>query len=102
MMRLQLDDVLLASTRTASRGLLFGLCLICGSVSSSHSLHGAEIAVSTAKSFPPQINAEADPLCVNSGTLVICGGGILPSKILDRFLELGGGPLGEEMKDEFG
>ncbi len=92
MMRLQLDDVLLASTRTASRGFLFGLCLICGSVSSSHSLHGAEIAVSTAKSSPPQINAEADPLCVNSGTLVICGGGILPSKILDRFLELGGGP----------
>lgn len=38
------------------------------------------------------VNLESDPLAVSAGSLVICGGGVLPPKLIDRFVELGGGP----------
>ena len=39
----------------------------------------------------PPANAENNPQLVSSGTLFICGGGVLPGKLLERFVELGGG-----------
>lgn len=39
----------------------------------------------------PDVNFESDPLAVSNGSLVICGGGVLPPKLIDRFVELGGG-----------
>ena len=53
----------------------------CGVAGMSRSLPAAEIIT----------NPENDPLCVKSGSLVICGGGVLPGKLIDRFVELGGG-----------
>lgn len=35
---------------------------------------------------------EQNPQYVPSGSLVICGGGALPAKLMDRFVDLGGGP----------
>ncbi len=40
---------------------------------------------------PPNEESHAQYL-VGPGALVICGGGILPGKLVDRFVELGGGP----------
>jgi cyanophycinase len=37
-------------------------------------------------------NSENDPMCIKSGSLMICGGGVLPGRLIDRFIELGGGP----------
>lgn len=36
--------------------------------------------------------SENDPVHVKSGSLMICGGGVLPSSLFERFIELGGGP----------
>ena len=45
----------------------------------------------TVFSVEPQPNAENNPQLVSSGSLVICGGGFLPPKLIERFVELGGG-----------
>ena len=37
-------------------------------------------------------DAETNPKVVPPGTLFICGGGILPSHVTERFIELSGGP----------
>ena len=54
---------------------------ICGGAWMPRNLPAAEIITTP----------ENDPLCVTSGSLVICGGGVLPGKLIDRFVELGGG-----------
>ncbi len=39
----------------------------------------------------PLSAAEYNPQFVSPGTLFICGGGVLPSQLIDRFIEFGGG-----------
>lgn len=46
----------------------------------------------TSQCAEPPLNSESNPQIVSPGSLVICGGGILPPKLIDRFIELGGGP----------
>lgn len=46
----------------------------------------------TCQSAEPQTSAESNPQLTTSGTLFICGGGILPGNLIDRFIEYGGGP----------
>ena len=57
---------------------LIAICVVAGMFSK---LNAADL----------QTNNENDPVYVKSGSLVICGGGVLPSKLIDRFVELGGG-----------
>lgn len=54
---------------------------ICGANPMSQRLVAGEISYS-----------ENDPVHVKSGSLMICGGGVLPSSLIERFIELGGGP----------
>ncbi|WP_397570283.1 cyanophycinase [Schlesneria sp. T3-172] len=46
----------------------------------------------SSQSHAADFQTENDPLYTKSGSLVICGGGVLPHTLLDRFIELGGGP----------
>ena len=58
------------------------LLMICQTMGSSAVGLGAE----------PLPSSESNPQHVSPGSLVICGGGVLPGRLLDRFVELGGGP----------
>ena len=56
------------------------------------------IAVCSFSAYPcpssakePLSTVENNPQYVTAGTLFICGGGTLPGKLLDRFIQLGGG-----------
>ena len=81
MMRLQLNECIrLQMIRGATRVAL-ALAIICGANQMSQGVHAANIPG----------NPENDPLCIKSGSLMICGGGVLPARLFDRFVELGGG-----------
>lgn len=61
---------------------VFSILLLIGNTGMQQAAHGAD----------PQSIPETSPQFVSPGSLVICGGGILPSKLIDKFVELGGGP----------
>ncbi len=81
MTRLQLKptavhDRIAKAVRISTVLMLFGIAEM------SRNLNSAE---------PPD-NPENDPQYITSGSLVICGGGQLPAQLIERFIELGGGP----------
>ena len=80
-MRLQLDRGLVWRIIRKATHVAFAISAMCGASGKSNCSIAAEIP-----SVP-----ETDPLCIKSGSLMICGGGNLSSKLLDRFIELGGG-----------
>jgi cyanophycinase len=82
MMRLQLNRRDLRRMIRALVPFVVILLMICGFAGMSRSVTAGESLA----------NTESDPLCVKSGSLVICGGGVLPGKLIERFVELGGGP----------
>jgi cyanophycinase len=65
-----------------TRFTVFFLLLLTGIAGMQKAVLGAD-----AQSIP-----ESSPQFVTPGSLVICGGGILPAKLIDKFIELGGGP----------
>ena len=82
MMRLQLHE---SAERPLSRTLphVLALMLFCCEVGGMPR---------TCQSAEPNLNAENNPHLTTDGTLFICGGGILPANLIDRFIEYGGGP----------
>ena len=82
MMRLQLDEFIGWRLIRKTIQSALTIAMIFGAAGMLQSVRATEIPS----------NSESDPLCIKSGSLMICGGGILPSKLLDRFIELGGGP----------
>ncbi len=82
MMRLQLNRLVRSRMIRALVPFVLIFMTFCGVAGMFRSLPAAEIVT----------NPETDPLCINSGSLVICGGGVLPGKLIERFVELGGGP----------
>src|SRR4051812_32051859 len=82
MMRLQISECIrLQTVREATRFVL-ALWMICGTFAFPQTSSAADTPISS----------ETDPLYIKSGSLLICGGGVLPSKLMDKFVELGGGP----------
>ena len=80
-MRLQLNETIRTRRIRRTVRIVLSLWMIVGAAQMTGSLSAADVPT----------NPENDPLYVKSGSLLICGGGVLPSHLFDRFVELGGG-----------
>jgi cyanophycinase len=81
MMRLQLNQRMIWQMVRKATQVVLAVTTMCGATGMSQCSIAAEVSG----------NPESDPLCVKSGTLMICGGGSLSTKLMDHFIELGGG-----------
>ena len=81
-MRLQLRDSFKGSISPLSYRVILSVLTFCGVVAMPHTLFSTEQQAVADSSL--QLNAP--------GTLFICGGGNLPGKVMERFIEIAGGP----------
>lgn len=82
MMRLQLRGSSKGSISQLSHQVILSVLTFCGVVAMPHTLFSTE----------QQAVADSSLQLNSPGTLFICGGGNLPGKVMDRFVEIAGGP----------